>query len=170
MLKSTRPSYAIIVVAISAVYMCATFLPLCYSILLPNKDIERVVTALRDGGAAPSEAATVVDQVRATVGYLTESIQIAYYSGAIETFHLGTSNGRQTTKVLQATYIAWFQERPRPTLFTITQYSDNLGRKAYRINESNSTGIVRAYMIPILLFGISLFWVRKRKPSATMFR
>jgi hypothetical protein len=94
--------------------MCATFLPLLYSVLLPNEDIERVVGALREGGTAPSDAETVVEQAKAAAGSLTTAIQVGYYTGVTATFHLSGSHSPEQTKVSQTTYIAWFQKHSSP--------------------------------------------------------
>src|SRR5271169_4973427 len=106
--------YAIILVALSTLFMAATFLPFLYSILLPNEDIERFVAALKDRGEAPLDADNVVEQTKATVGSLTRSIQIgAYFEMGLE-FHLSGSHAPEHTHASRATYIAWFQKLPKP--------------------------------------------------------
>jgi len=165
--KSSRPTYAIILLALSVLFMCATFLPLLYSVLLPNEDIERVVGALREGGRAPSDAETVVEQAKTAAGSLTTAMQVGYYSGVTATFHLSGSHSPEQTKVSQTTYIAWFQKRPRPMLVAITLYANDEGQKAYGISEVDPARVVRAYAVPIFLLGVSVFLVRKRKSSTT---
>ena len=83
------------------------------------------------------------------------------------TLHLGGSHSPEQTKVSQATYIAWFQKRPRPVLVAITLYANDEGQKAYGISEVDPAHVVRAYAVPLFLLGVSLFLVRKRKSSTT---
>ena len=54
------------------------FLPVSYSLLFPNPDIEQFVAALKDGGIASMEADTVVEQAKAALGPLTKAIQVGW--------------------------------------------------------------------------------------------
>jgi hypothetical protein len=38
--KSSRPTYTIILLALSTLWMCAVLLPLLYSVVLPNADLQ----------------------------------------------------------------------------------------------------------------------------------
>jgi hypothetical protein len=96
--------------------MCATFLPLLYSLVLPNVNLLGVVSALEERGTPPPESATLVQQVIASAGALTKAIEVGYYSGETTTFHLSGSRASEKVKVLQVTYVAWFQRRPKPLL------------------------------------------------------
>src|ERR1035437_320971 len=164
-LKSSRPTYAIILLVLSVVFLFATFLPFLYSILSPNDDLQRVVSALEERGSSPLDADAVVQEAKGTAGPLTKAIQVAYYSGMTTQFHLSGSPKPQHIKELQATYIAWFQKRPKPMLVAITLYEGDEGQKAYGISEVNPVGLVRGYTIPIVLFGIALYLARKRRST-----
>ena len=72
--KPSRPVYAIVLVALSTLFMAATFLPFLYSILSPNEDIERFVFALKGSGEAPMDADSVVEETKRSVGSLTRII------------------------------------------------------------------------------------------------
>jgi hypothetical protein len=157
--KSSRPTYAIILLLLSAFWMCAVFLPFLYSVVSPNGDLKRIVSALEERGAAPPEAMEIVQQTIAAVGPLTRVIPIAYYSEATATVRLGKSH---TSSKKQASYIAWFQKSPKPLAILITRYEDDGGQKTYGINEGEPMSLIRGYAIPILLFGLSLFLARKR--------
>lgn len=164
--KSGRPVYAIVLVALPTLFMAATFLPFLYSILSPNENIERFVAALRDGGEAPLDAERIVEQTKRAVGSLTRAIQIGYYSEKSIGFHLGGSRAPEHIHTSQATYIAWFQRRPTPVLVSVTLRANDEGQNAYGISEVAPITLVRGYGVPIALFGVSLFLVRKRKSAA----
>lgn len=164
--KSSRPIYAIVLLALSVIFVCATFLPFMYSLLFPNEDIERVVAALREGGIAPLDADNVVDQAKAVAGPLTKAIPIGCSYGGSIGFHL--SGSHEQTRVSQTAYIyiAWFQKHPGPMVVAITLFANEAGQRAYGIGEINAGSVARQYAIPVLLLGISLFLVRKRKAPA----
>jgi hypothetical protein len=162
--KSGRPMYAIILVALSTLFMAATFLPFLYSILFPNENIERFVTALKDGGEAPLDADSVVEQTKAVAGSLTRAIQIGAYFEMGLGFHLSGSRAPQHTHTSQATYIAWFQRLPKPLLVSVTFYANDEGKKAYGLNEVALLTLVRGYGVPVALFAASLFLARRRNP------
>ena len=157
--RSNRPTYAIILLAVSSLWMCATFLPLLYSLVFPNKDIAGTVYALEERGSAPPEAVAVVQETIAAVGPLTLAVPVAYYSGV--TAAVGAGGSSQTSKK-QASYVARFQKHPDSLLLMISVYEDARGRKAYQVQQGEPTFMVRGYALPILLFGASLFLVRKR--------
>ena len=165
--KSGRPIYAIVMLVLSSLFMCATFFPLLYSIVVPNEDLEGVVSALEERGAPSLESETVVQQAIDAAGPLRRAIKVGYYSGATKSIHLDGSHTPETINPSQATYIAWFQKRPKPILVAITRYANDEGQKAYGISEVDSVSIVRAYAVPVLLFGVSLFLARNRKSSTT---
>jgi len=166
--KSGRPVYAIVLVALSTLFMAATFLPFLYSIQSPNEDIERFVAALKDSGEVPLDADSVVEQTKGAVGSLTRVIQIGYYSEKSIEFHLSGSRAPEHIHTSQATYIAWFQRHPKPMLVSVTLRANDEGQKAYGISEVAPVTLVRGYGVPVALFGASLFLVRKRKsPGAT---
>jgi hypothetical protein len=167
-LKSGRPVYAIVLVALSTLFMAATFLPFLYSILSPNLDIERFVAALKDSDEAPLDPDSVVEQTKGAVGSLTRVIQIGYYSETSIGFHLSGSRAPEHIHTSQATYIAWFQRHPKPMLVSVTLRANDEGQKAYGISEVAPITLVRGYGVPVALFGAALFLVRKRKsPGAT---
>jgi hypothetical protein len=162
--KSGRPTYAIIFLAISSLWICAVFLPLLYSVVFPNKDLQAVVYALEERGSAPPEAADVVQETVAAAGPLTRTVPIAYYSGVTATVRIG---GSEKLSKKQGSYIAWFQKHPKPLLLLITRYEGGGGRKGYEINEGEPMFMVRGYALPVFLFGVSLLVARRRKSPAS---
>jgi hypothetical protein len=166
--KSSRPTYAIVMLVLSSLFMCATFLPLLYSVVLPNEDIQGVVSALEERGAPSLESETVVRQAIDVAGPLSRAIKVGYYSGVTKSIHLAGSQTSETINATQATYIAWFQRHPGPTLVSITCYKNGEDQKAYAISSADPVRIVRAYAIPICLLGVSLLLARRRKsPSGS---
>jgi hypothetical protein len=159
--KSSRPTYAIILLALSSLWMCAVFLPLLYSVALPDRDIRSIVYALEERGTAPPEAAAIVQETIAAAGPLTRAIRVGYYSGVTTTVR--TSGSNTSEKVKQASYIAWFQKPPKPMFVAITHYESDGGQRAYGISEVDPVSLVRGYSLPVLLFAVSLFLVRRRK-------
>jgi len=55
------------------------------------------------------------------------------------------------------------EKRSKPLLLVITRDEGGEGGTAYYINEGEIVGLVRAYSLPILLFGVSRFLVRRRQ-------
>ena len=163
-LKWNRPTYAIILLALSSVWMCTVFLPLLYSVVLPESDLHAIVSALEGRGTAPAGAAGIVQETIAAVGPLTRAIKVGYYSGVTATVRVSGSNTSE--KVKQASYLAWFQKPPKPMLVAITRYERDGGQRAYGISEIEPVSLIRGYTLPILLFGASLFLVRERKSPA----
>ena len=162
--KSGRPVYAIILVALSTLFMAATFLPFLYSILFPNENVERFVAALKDRGETPPDADNVVDRTKAAVGSLTRAIQIGSSFETRTAFDLRGSRAPEHTHTSQGIYIAWFQRRPKPMLVSIARYENDEGQKAYGISEVAPLTVVRGYGVPVALFGASLFLVCRRNP------
>ena len=166
--KPSRPVYAIVLVALSTLFMAATFLPFLYSILSPNEDIERFVFALKGSGEAPMDADSVVEETKRAVGSLTRIIQIGYSTGRSVGIDLSGSRAPKHIYTSQATYVAWFQRHPKPMLVSIILRTNDEGQKAYGISEVDPIILMRGYGVPVALFGASLFLVRKRKsPGAT---
>ena len=50
-------------------------------------------------------------------------------------------------------------------VMAITLYENGGGQKAYGVSEGNPWALLRGYGLPTLLFGVSLFLARRRKPS-----
>jgi hypothetical protein len=161
--KSGRPAYAIVLLALSSLGMCATFLPLLYFVLFPSNDLQGIVLALEERGTAPPEAASVVQGAIAAVGPLRRAIPVGYYSGVTATYQMRGSHTSKKMKVSQVSCIAWFQKAPKPLLMVITRSEGDGGQRAYGISEGDPAVMVRGYALPLLAFGVSLFLVRRRK-------
>jgi len=164
--KSRRSIFAIILLVLSIFFLCATFLPFLYSILA-NDDLQRMVLALQDRAAPPLDADTVIQEAKQAGGTLTRSIQIGYATGNTIRYHLSGTEKPEHFHQSQATYVAWFQKRPKPMLIAISVYENEAGRKAFGINEVDPVGIVRGYLLPIAIFVVALVLVRRKKSQGS---
>jgi hypothetical protein len=160
-----RPIYAIILVVLSVLFLGATFLPFLYSILFPNEDLERVISALEDRDSPPLDADAVVQVAKDSAGVLRKVLPVAYYSGRTTRFQLTGAHAPENTKESQGTYVAWFQKYPQPILIAITVHESEEGQKAFGISRANPIALARGYMVPIVLFAVALFLARKRKSA-----
>jgi hypothetical protein len=160
-LKSDRPLYAGIFLVVSILFLCATFLPFLYSILFPNEDIRRVVSALEGRGSPPLDADTVVQEAAQAAGTLTRAIPIGYYMGGSTRMSLAGPQKPEHIRASQITYVAWFAKRPKAMLIAITVYENDAGQKAFGISDSDAAAIVRAYLLPIVLFASALLVFRR---------
>jgi hypothetical protein len=143
--------------------MAATFLPLLYSVVSPNEDLRRFVSALEEGEPPSMESEPVVHDAIAAIGPLTKATKIAYSTEVSIKIPYAGSGTSEKIKASQGVYIAWFQKQPKATLVAFTCYENGVGQKAYRINEVDPFSLVRGYGIPLGLLAVSLFLSRKRK-------
>ena len=165
-LKSGRPIYVIILFGVSSIYMGVFFLPVLYSLLFPNADIEQVVAGLKDGGIASMEADTVIEQAKAALGPLTKAIQVGWGYDARKQYHLAGSHEQTTITATSYFYLAWFAKLPKPVVVEVTLYKNDEGQKAYRISRVSGILFARQLAIPLLLFAVSVFLMfRKSKAS-----
>ena len=140
------------------------FLPVLYSLLFPNADIEQVVAALKDGGIASMDADTVVEQAKAALGPLTKAIQVGWGYDARKQYHLAGSHEHTTITTTSYIYLAWFEKLPKPVVIEVALYENDAGQKAYRISQVSGILLARQLAIPLLLFAVSVFLMfRKSK-------
>ena len=160
--RSSRPTYAIILLALSSLLMCSPAFVFCF---ISERRSPRSCPGFGRAGTAAPEAVAVVQETVAAAGPLTRTVPVAYYSGGTVTARV---NGSQTFKKNQASYIAWFQRHPKPLLLIITRYEADRGQRAYEINEGEAMLMVRGYALPVLLFGVWLLTsARKKSPDFT---
>jgi hypothetical protein len=166
--RSGRPIYVIVLFALSSIYMGVFFLPALYSLLFPNPDIQRFVAALKDGGTAPLDADTVVEQAKAALGPLTKAIQVGWGYNASKQYHLAGAHEQATITTTSYFYLAWFERLPKPIVISVALYKNDSGQKAYRIDRISGVLLARQGAIPLLLFGVSLFlMLRTPRPTRT---
>jgi hypothetical protein len=166
--RSDRPLYARIFLALSILFLFATFLPFIYSILFPNEDLQRVVSALEGRGSPPLDADSVIEEAKQAAGTLTHSIQIAYGAGRAVRYARSGPAKPEHMRRSEATYLAWFQKRPKPMIIAISVYENETGQKAFGINEVNPAALVQGYLLPIAIFVIALVLVRRKKSQTAI--
>jgi hypothetical protein len=166
-LTTTRPIYALILLAISSFFMCTTFGPFLYSLVVPNENLQQFITALEGRAAPPLDSDMVVQQTMGAVGTLKRSIRIGYFYNVQVQIHYVEPRTKEKIEVSQYVDIAWFEKHYQPMVVTFTCYENDAGRRAYRISEVSPFIVMRGYAIPVCFFGISLFLARKRKPAAS---
>lgn len=160
--KSGNPIYKIVFLGISLLFMGATFLPLLYSVIFPQKDVQTIIVALREQGDPPQEAVSIVNAVTASAGRLTEAMKIGYYWETRVGFQ--PNSGLERVHVSQTTYIAWFQKRDG-MLIAVTRYEDDRGRKTYNISPASWITVVRGYVLPIGLFVGAIFFMARNSKA-----
>ena len=166
-LKSGRPTYGIVLLVLSSLYMAVIFLPLLYSVVFPNEGILGVVSAL-EGRTTPSmEAEPLVQHTIATVGLMRSATKVAHGFGSTTAIHYAAPRSTETVKTSEATYLVRFEKHPEPMLVNITCYERDDGQRTYSISEASAGAVIRGYSIPLCLFGLSLFLARKRKSPAS---
>ena len=163
-LKSGRPIYVIILFVVSSIYMGVFFLPVLYSLLFPNADIEQFVAALKNGGIASMDADTVVEQAKAALGPLTKAIQVGWGYSVTKGYHLAGAHEQTTITATSYIYLAWFAKLPKPVFVEVILYENDSGQKAYHIGPVSGILLARQLAIPLLLFAVSVFLMfRKSK-------
>lgn len=158
--KSSRPTYAIILFVLSGLWLCAAILPLFYSLLFPNADLQGVVLALRGRQTLPPASASVVREIVGSFGLLRRAVPVGYYSGVTATVRADGKNS--AARIWQVSYIGWFQKLPKPIVIAISCYETEKGEKVYESSEPSLASVVRAYVSPLILFGTSIFLARRK--------
>lgn len=156
-LKSGPPIYVIILFVVSSIYMGVFLLPVLYSLVFPNADIEQVVSALKEGGIASMDAEAVVEQAKVALGPLTKAIQVGWGYNASKQYHLAGSHEQSTITATSYIYLAWFAKPPSPIVIGVTLYENDAGQKAYRISQLSGALLARQVAIPLFLFVVSVF-------------
>lgn len=165
-LKTKRPIYVIILFVVSTIYMGVFFLPLLYSVVFPNADIEQVIGALKEGGIASMDAEAVVEQAKAALGPLTKAIQVGWGYNASKQYHLAGSHEQNTISATSYIYLAWFAKTPKPIVMGITLYENDAGQKAYRISQLSGILLARQLAIPLSLFSVSVLLMFRRSKAS----
>ena len=164
--KTSRPIYGIILLLVSAFFMCTTFLPFLYSVVFPNENLQGFIAALEGREPPPLDSDTVVQQTIATVGALKRTIRIGYSYQSTTRIHYAEPRTTEKIAVSQDVNIAWFEKHPKPVLVAFACYERSDGQKAYGISEVSPLMVVRSYAFPICFFALALFLARKRKPPS----
>ena len=144
---SLRPTYALILLALSGLWLCAVLVPYLNSVISPDQDFRDIVLALEGRRTAPPGSEPMVQQTIATAGPMKRAIQIAYYSGGSVAIHTSGSPTTRKMKVSQASYMTWFQKPGQPAVVGITRYEDDAGQKTYGINAGDPLTMMQGYAL-----------------------
>jgi len=156
---SRRTSWTILLV-LSSLWVAATFVPMLYSVLFPAPDFQVIVHALELRGTPPPFAADTVRQVVAASGPLQRTLQVGYYTQVSATYQ---SNGSHKTRRTQVSYLAWFQNLPKPILLLVERRENNGVLEGYKIGEGEPMSLVRAIGLPLLALAFSFYMMRRKK-------
>lgn len=157
--NSRRP-FASILLVLSLLWVAVTFLPLFYSVVFPDDDLQNVVRALEESGVAPPEAADVVQETISRTGPLTKAVQVGYFTGMTTTLRL---HGSKAEKMKQMSYLAWFEKLPKPIILMVTRSENDGARVSYAIDEGEPAAYIQGYSLPLVLLAFSSYLVRRRK-------
>lgn len=149
--------------ALSFLWLAAIFIPLFSSMLFPIPDLQAVRHGLEGQAGSPVSAVPLIERTIAAAGPLRRSVQVAYYAALTKSVGAG---GSHVTKTRQATFVAWFDKLPQPLLLVLTRSEVDGTRVSYGIYEGELPGLIRGYLLPILVAGISFYFV-KRKPAVS---
>ena len=169
-LKSGRPTYVIILFVVSSIYVGVFLLPVLYSQVFPNADIEQVVAALKEGGIASMDAEAVVEQAKDALGPLTKAIQVGWGYNASKQYHLVESHDQSTITATSYIYLAWFAKTPNPIVMGVTLYENDAGQKNYRISQLSGILLARQLAIPLSLFSVSAFLMFRKSKSPKQYQ
>jgi hypothetical protein len=159
-LRLSSRAAPILLLVLSTLWMAWTVFPLFYSLLFPNADIQHIVRALEDREALRGDLAPLTEQVTSSVGRLKRAVQIAAYWGTSAEYKVGQSHTAKTTEL---SYLAWFEKRSKPTILVVTRTEVDGSRIRFDINEGGPFGMLRFYLVPAVVLGLSIWWsVRKR--------
>jgi hypothetical protein len=113
--------------------------------------------------SAPPEAAATVQATLASAGPLRRAVQVGYYSGAATTLQLNASH---TSRRTQISYLAWFQNIPKPLLLLVSKSETDGAFDGYRIGEGEPRSLIVGYALPLLFFTFCLYFARRKSTAA----
>jgi hypothetical protein len=149
----------LVLLVVSGVWMAVTIVPVFYSGLLPKADFERIVRGLEDKEAMPGDLAALA---RATdsAGRLKRAILVGAYWGASAERAAGESH---TTKTTELSYLAWFENRPKPTILILGRTEIDGSLLRYTLNEGSPLSTLRVYLVPSIASVFSMCWFVRRR-------
>ena len=148
----------VVLLVLSALWMAATVFPFFYCLLFPNADIEHLVGGLEGRETLSGDMARIVQQVTGSVGQLKRAIPIAAYFSA--EYKVRTPHATKTTEV---SYLAWFEERPKPTILVVTRTEVDDSSVSVRTDEGSLLGALRVYLLPAAALAFSVYWFRRKR-------
>lgn len=154
-------TFCILLVIGASLWVLAVVGPPVYCWFVPPRDFRAVIQALESRGTPPPSAAAAVQQTIDAAGPLRRAVQIGYYVRAEAVVQV---NQRHLEKELQASYIAWFQNLPRPILLILQKQQIDNGAEDYQIAQGDPKGLVRGFALPFAALIGAFVALRMSKP------
>lgn len=156
-------TFLIVLLVLSSLWMVAVYGPLLYGLFFGPQDLQAILHALENRGVAPPAAAAIVRQAITAAGPLQRAIPVGYFRGGSFTTKLGQTHSESR---VQTTYIAWFQRLPKPILLILERKHSDNRPETYQIDEGEPMSLLRALLVPVVVFVFSILAVRFTKPKA----
>jgi len=160
--KPSPRTLAIGLLVFSSLWMAFTVAPLVYSLLFPQRDFQDILHALESHETVPFRVSVMVPRTILAARPLRRALQVGYYTRFTVTVRLNASH---KTKETQVTYLAWFQGLPRPSILAISRHESDGVLQGYDIDEGEPASLVRSYGLPMLMLGVSVYLVRRKREA-----
>ena len=147
-------------VVLFSLWTVAVYLPLFYSLSFPNRDIQHLIGALQGREPARQELSSYVQNTINSYGHLKRAIRIGAYYGASAEYKAKKSH---TSKETEYSYLAWFEKRPKPTIFVVNLSEIDKSLLRFNMSEGEPLGLVRAAILPPLACSFCLYWFRRSR-------
>lgn len=134
--------------------------PILYSVLFPKSEFREIVQKLEVSGSSDLGSDTAIQQAIPASGRLRKAVQISFYSEITITLQHGKNLSIRRS---QAGYVAWFENRHKPTLLLIQEIQADDSAKTYEIDEGDAGSLVRGFALPLIALITSLYMVRRKR-------
>jgi|SRR5271157_2533448 len=159
-LKLRGRAFPVVLLVFSGLWTAGALLPLFYSMLFPNRDIQRIVRALEGRETLPEAWAPLVQQIVSEAGHLRRAVQVGVYWHVEVDYNMQKSH---KTKRTQISYLAWFEKREKPMVLLVTRREVDESELYFNIDEGEPFGIIQFYLLPLLVLAFSIYWFRRKR-------
>ncbi len=149
---------------VSGLWAGGVYFPYLYSLSFPNNEIRHLVGALEGHESARQELSIYVQNTINSAGHLKHAIRFAAYYGVSAEHKFNQSH---TSNETEYAYLAWFEKRPKPTIFVVnlSEFDGSLLR--FKMREGRPLALARMLIFPLLAFSFCLYWfLRSRRSGA----
>lgn len=162
LLKLSHRTLPILLLIFSGLWAVGIYLPLLYSLLFPNHDIQHLVGALERREPARQELRLLVKESTDSFGQLKRAIRVAAYYGASADYNVRQSH---TTKNIEYSYVAWFENRSKPAILIVSLSNIDRSTLRFNVDEGSRMQMGRALLLPLFALAFSIFWFRRNRAS-----
>ena len=143
---------------IASIWLAALAGPIVYSRMHPNPDLQKLLSALMHIQTFHASVEPSIQEIEESAGRLRRSIQL----GAAWQFSKDLKGAEtHSSTETQASYLAWFEKRSKPTLLIITRIEDDKSPLRFRVGEGDLSSTLVSFLIPPILFAVALYLIRK---------